>query len=230
MEKMMDSLFPDGLVFSPAVIKFFQVVFIDVALAGDNALLVGLAVAGLPAGQRRKAVFWGIAIATGIRVAAGLLALQLLEIIGLTLAGGLLLLWVCWRMYRELRRQEPHLEASPPTKTMRQAMTQIVLADLSMSLDNVLAVAGAAEGHPYILMAGLVLSVLLMGVVANALANLLSRYRWIAWVGLAVVLYVALKMIWDGVQEFSDTKPDVPLWVPMWLRHGIGQLHQLVAG
>jgi YjbE family integral membrane protein len=175
-----------------------QVVMIDVALAGDNAVVVGMAVAGLPAHRRRPAILLGIGGATLLRILLGAVALQLLAIIGLTLAGGLLLLWVCWRMYRELRAtQHAHGEAAPE-KTLRQAMTQIIVADLSMSLDNVLAVAGAAHGRPWILVTGLLFSVVLMGAAATAISRLLDRFRWIGWVGLLIVLHVAVQMIWSG--------------------------------
>jgi YjbE family integral membrane protein len=185
------------------LIAFAQVVGIDVALAGDNAVVVGMAVTGLPDHQKRLAIIMGITGATAIRVAFGAIALQLLAIIGLLLAGGLLLLWVCWKMYRELRhRAHPRAgDGAAKRKTLRQAMLQIVLADVSMSLDNVLAVAGAAAGSIWVLMAGLAISVVLMGVAAGLLARLLERRRWIAWVGLAIVLYVALHMIWDGSHE-----------------------------
>ncbi|MBN9563599.1 MAG: TerC family protein [Alphaproteobacteria bacterium] len=181
-----------------------QVILIDVALAGDNAVVVGLAVAGLPSHQKRRAIILGIAGATVIRIGFGLITLQLLEIIGLMLAGGLLLLWVCWKMYRELRRGH-HAEhaAVGRAKTLRQAMLQIILADISMSLDNVLAVAGAAKGSMWVLGTGLVLSVALMGFAAGLIANLLERFRWIAWVGLLIVLYVALHMIWEGSHEVA---------------------------
>jgi len=179
-----------------------QVVLIDITLAGDNAVVVGLAVAGLPPKQKRPAIILGIAAATAIRVALGTIAVELLAVIGLLLAGGLLLLWVCWRMYRELRGRHPRA-AGGPQKTLRQAIVQIVLADLSMSLDNVLAVAGAAFGSPWVLVAGLVLSVVLMGVAANLLANVLERQRWIAWGGLLIVLYVALHMVWQGGFEVA---------------------------
>jgi YjbE family integral membrane protein len=176
-----------------------QVVLIDIALAGDNAVVVGLAVAGLPHRQKRPAIIFGIVGATAIRVALGTIAVTLLAVIGLLLAGGLLLLWVCWRMFRELRHHRGRAAGdATPHKTLRQAMLQIVLADLSMSLDNVLAVAGAAYGSPWVLVTGLVLSVVLMGIAANLLANVLARQRWVAWAGLAVVLYVALRMIWEG--------------------------------
>ena len=176
-----------------------QVVLIDVTLAGDNAVAVGMAVAGLPPRQRRPAVMLGVAGATVIRVALGAVALELLAIIGLLLAGGLLLLWVCWKMFRELRRSTAaHTATDQPHKTLVQAMLQIILADVSMSLDNVLAVAGAAHGRPLVLATGLVLSVVLMGIAANQVAKILERQRWIAWVGLLIVLYVALRMIWAG--------------------------------
>jgi YjbE family integral membrane protein len=181
-----------------------QVVLIDIALAGDNAVVVGLAVAGLPRGQKRPAIILGIAGATAIRVALGTIALELLAVIGLLLAGGLLLLWVCWRMYRELRRHAGQDRAAAvPGKTLPQAMLQIVLADLSMSLDNVLAVAGAAYGNPWVLITGLVLSVIIMGLAANLLSSLLEKQRWLAWAGLLVVLYVAVRMIWLGAFEVA---------------------------
>ena len=181
-----------------------QVVLIDIALAGDNAVVVGLAVTGLPPGQKRSAIILGIAGATAIRIALGTIALELLAVIGLLLAGGLLLLWVCWRMYRELRRVRPHTGAVVlPHKTLPQAMIQIVLADLSMSLDNVLAVAGAAYGNPWVLVTGLTLSVVLMGIAANLLARILERYRWISWAGLSIVLFVAVRMIWAGSFEVA---------------------------
>ena len=191
----------------PQLIALGQVLMIDLVLAGDNAVVVGLAVAGLPEAQKSRAILFGIAAATVLRIGFAFITLQLLAIVGLLLAGGLLLLWVCWRMYRELRRAEAarhHQGAAAPAKTMRQAMTQIVLADLSMSLDNVLAVAGASLQHPWVLVVGLGISVLLMGVAARLIAGLLERYNWIAWVGLLVVLYVALKLIWDGGHDIAQ--------------------------
>ncbi len=182
---------------------FAQVLMIDIALAGDNAVVVGLAVAGLPARQQKPAIVLGIAGATVIRIALGAIALRLLAIIGLLLAGGLLLLWVCWKMFRELRHRPGATSHTPPRKTLAQAMGQIILADISMSLDNVLAVAGAAAGSTWVLAAGLGVSVLLMGVAAGVLARVLERQRWIAWVGLAIVLYVALHMVWDGAHEVA---------------------------
>jgi YjbE family integral membrane protein len=180
-----------------------QVVMIDIALAGDNAVVVGLAVAGLDPRQKRLAILLGIGGATVMRMALGVIALQLLAIIGLVLAGGVLLLWVCWKMYRELRRHQTGGAHAEGRKTLGQAMIQIMLADLSMSLDNVLAVAGAANGHTWVLLLGLLLAVMLMGFAANLLAHLLERQRWIAWVGLLIVLYVAIKMIWEGGWEVA---------------------------
>jgi len=189
----------DSSLLSQDLASLAQVVLIDVTLAGDNAVAVGMAVAGLPPQQRRSAVMLGVAGATVIRVALGAVALELLAVIGLLLAGGLLLLWVCWKMFRELHGGgADHAAVGGPHKSLGQAMLQIMLADVSMSLDNVLAVAGAAHGNPWVLATGLVLSVVLMGIAANQIAKVLERQRWIAWVGLLIVLYVALKMIWDG--------------------------------
>jgi YjbE family integral membrane protein len=186
------------------LIALGQVVLIDVALAGDNAVVVGLAVAGLPERLKRRAIVLGIGGATVIRIALGAVVLQLLAVIGLLLAGGLLLLWVCWKMARELRRSHP-AHAVAQGKTLREAMLQIILADLSMSLDNVLAVAGVSENSTWVLVVGLLLSVALMGVAANFLARILERQRWIAWAGLLIVLYVALKMIWEGGWEVAHS-------------------------
>ncbi len=179
-----------------------QVVLIDVALAGDNAVVVGLAVARLPPGQRRLAILLGIGGATVIRIGLGLVALDLLRLLGLLLAGGLLLLWVAWKMWRELRHP-PAVAAGGAGIGLARALRNIVLADLSMSLDNVLAVAGAAGGRGWVLVAGLALSVGLMGVAADLLARLLARQRWIAWAGLAMVVVVALHMIWDGAWQVA---------------------------
>jgi YjbE family integral membrane protein len=182
---------------------FLQVVLIDVTLAGDNAVVVGLAVAGLPAAMRRRAIIAGILGATLIRVLLSAVAISLLAVVGLTFAGGILLMWVCWKMYRELREAPEGEGVAAPEKTLGQAILQIILADLSMSLDNVLAVAGAARGRIWILVAGLVLSVVLMGVAADLLARLLQRHRWIAWLGLAIVAYVAVEMVVIGWVEVA---------------------------
>ena len=193
---------PHGLMWDELA-ALLQVILIDLTLAGDNAVVVGLAVTGLPPSQRRKAIIAGVAGAAVLRIALGAVTLQLLAIVGLLLAGGLLLLWVCWKMYRELRHSDTSDHAIAAPKTLRAAMVQIVLADLSMSLDNVLAVAGAAEGHLWVLVTGLALSVVLMGVAADLVARLLMRYRWIAWVGLVIVLVVALRLIWDGAHDVA---------------------------
>ena len=196
-----------------------QVIGIDLVLAGDNAIVIGLAAAGLPKELRARAILVGIIAATVMRIGFALITTQLLAITGLLLAGGVLLLWVCWKMWREL--SVPHedvaaaeealanadlnadgtIAGGAPRKTFAQAATQIVIADVSMSLDNVLAVAGAAHGHPTVLIVGLVLSIALMGLAASFIARLLSKYRWIAYVGLLIILYVALKMMWDGWNE-----------------------------
>jgi YjbE family integral membrane protein len=197
------SISPDALA------AFAQVIMIDLVLAGDNAVVIGLAAAGLPPGQRARAVLVGIIAATVLRICFAGVAVQLLEIVGLLLAGGILLLWVCWKMWRELRSGGHEGEVidagngagAAPRKTFAQAAWQIVIADISMSLDNVLAVAGAARDHPAALIFGLGLSIVLMGVAANFIAELLTKHRWIAYVGLAIVLYVAGDMIWRGALE-----------------------------
>lgn len=198
-----------------ALTALLQVVLIDLVLAGDNAVVIGLAAAGLPADQRRRAVFVGIIAATALRIVFAGVATQLLQMIGLLLAGGVLLLWVCWKMWRELRERAAHaselafshggaaLSAPASRKTFKQAALQIVAADVSMSLDNVLAVAGAAREHPYILAFGLLLSVALMGVAADLLGRVLQRQRWIAHVGLAIIVYVAFEMIYRGSLELA---------------------------
>jgi YjbE family integral membrane protein len=199
-----------------ALSALLQVVLIDLVLAGDNAVVIGLAAAGLPAGQRRRAIVVGIVAATALRIVFAGVATQLLQVIGLLLAGGILLLWVCWKMWRELREQAAHTSAlafsyegvsgggaPPPRKTFGQAAAQIVAADVSMSLDNVLAVAGAAREHPTILVFGLLLSVALMGVAADLLGRLLQKQRWIAYAGLAIIIYVAFDMIWRGSLELA---------------------------
>ena len=183
----------------------FSVVLIDIVLAGDNAVVVGTAAAGLPPAQQRRVIFIGAALALVARVLFALVATQLLAIIGLLLAGGLLLLWVAWKIWRELHTGG-HAEASAATataapKTMRSAIMQVAVADISMSLDNVLAVAGAARDHPYIMVFGLVLSIALMAVAAQMIARLIDRHRWIAYIGLGIVLLVAVRMIYEGGVE-----------------------------
>lgn len=182
----------------------FSVVIIDVVLAGDNAIVVGMAAAGLPQPERRKAILLGIGAATLLRIGLATMAVSLLEIIGLTLAGGILLLWVAWKLYRELCRSAAVTAGEggrPQAKRFGRAVLQIVAADVSMSLDNVLAVAGTARNHFWVLAAGLVLSVALMGFASNMVARVLARYRSIAWIGLAIIAVVALRMIYDGSTE-----------------------------
>jgi YjbE family integral membrane protein len=195
----------DQIALTQDLAALLQVVLIDITLAGDNAIVVGMAVAGLPDRQKRRAIALGILGATVIRIGLGYFAMTLLRIIGALLAGGLLLLWVCWKMFRDLRGHRGRkAAATEQRKTLRQAMTQIILADVSMSLDNVLAVAGVARDAFWVLAVGLLLSVVLMGVAANLLARVLERQRWVAWVGLMVVLYVAGAMIWHGGFEVAD--------------------------
>ncbi len=184
-----------------------QVVLIDVTLAGDNAVVVGLAVAGLPDGQRRRAIALGIGAATAIRVGFGLIALSLLQVLGLTLAGGLLLLWVAWKMYRDIAGPSAKRGGKRPPPTLARAMLRIVLADVSMSLDNVLAVAGAAGDSRLVLTLGLLIGVLLMAVAANLIARVIERQRWLAWAGLLMVVYVALHMIWEGSHQVASAIP-----------------------
>ncbi len=192
-----------------SIAAFLQVIMIDLVLAGDNAVVIGLAAAGLPKAQRSRAILVGIVAATVLRILFASIAIELLAIVGLLLAGGILLLWVSWKMWRELRGPNQHDteaalgggNAHVPHKTFAQAAWQIVVADVSMSLDNVLAVAGAARDHAVALIFGLSLSIVLMGIAASLVARLLNRHRWIAYVGLAIILYVALDMIWRGGNE-----------------------------
>jgi YjbE family integral membrane protein len=210
-----------GVISTEALITLLQVVMIDLVLAGDNAIVIGLAAAGLPQQQRTRAILVGIVAATALRILFAGITTQLLQIIGLLLAGGILLLWVCWKMWRELRTSpaEPQEAAEALVsydinadgtiagrvrrKTFGQAALQIIVADVSMSLDNVLAVAGAAREHPMVLAFGLLLSIALMGVAANVVARLLQKHRWIAYVGLAIILYVACEMIYRGAYELK---------------------------
>jgi YjbE family integral membrane protein len=181
------------------IAAFVQVVLIDLVLAGDNAVAVGMAAAGLEARERRRVIMAGLAAAVILRISLALVALQLLHIIGLTLAGGLLLLLVCYKMWRDLHHQNAAAKGHAiGGKSFGQSFLQILLADISMSLDNVLAVAGAAHKHPAVLFVGLALSVVLMGVAANAISRILDRFRWIGYLGLVIVLYVALHMMWEG--------------------------------
>ena len=202
------------------MVELVEVVFVNLVLSADNAIVVGIAVAGLPARNRLRVMAIGIAGATLLRIVFAVFTAELLGVVGLTLAGGLLLLWICWKLWRELRsgrliepQQQPHevpvddpdapATAAPP-KTMRQAMMQIVVADVSMSLDNVLAVAGVAREDWWVLVVGLALSVGFMGLAAAVIARLLGRFHWIAYVGLAVIFYVALQMIFDGTLELVE--------------------------
>ena len=189
-----------------------QVIFIDLVLAGDNAIVVGMVAAGVAPEMRRRVIIGGIAMAVILRILFAAATMQLLGIIGLTFAGGLLLAWVCWKLYRDLREQAAEQtgvdvlddgDSNLPRKTMRQAMMQVAVADFSMSLDNVLAVAGAASDHPRAMVFGLILSVVLMGVGATFIARLLQRHQWIAYLGLAVIGYVSVSMMWRGGFELA---------------------------
>jgi YjbE family integral membrane protein len=199
---------------SPAIVALLQVILIDIVLAGDNAVVIGMAASRVPSEQRRRVIFWGLAAAVVLRVILAMLTATLLAVIGLMFAGGILLLWVCWRLYREFQNEQDsevgthtistggddHPQARPllDEKGMRRAIGHIIVADLSMSLDNVLAVAGAAMNHVWVLAAGLMLSIAMMGVAAAIIARLLRRHPWINFAGLIIVLYVALRMIWFG--------------------------------
>jgi YjbE family integral membrane protein len=209
----------DSHFFVEQMVALGQVIMIDLVLAGDNAIVVGMAAAGLPREMRGKVIILGIAVATVMRVLFALAVNRIMVIVGLTLAGGLLLLWVCWKFWRELRQETMRRRAQRASdgtataaderaalpdlvpKTMRQAIFQIVIADVSMSLDNVLAVAGAAGEHTWVMAIGLLLSVGLMGAAATLIASLLKRHHWIAYVGLAIILWVAIDMIYRGSTE-----------------------------
>jgi YjbE family integral membrane protein len=189
-----------------------SVILIDLTMAGDNVVIMGTLASGLPERDRRRVIMVGVLMALVFLIGFALAATWLLQVTGLLLAGGLLLLWVAYNMYRELRPavtivaddpETPTIEGPPATKTFMQAAIQITIADLSMSLDNVLAVAAAARAHPTVLFFGLALSVTLMGLAANLVARLVQTYHWIAWVGLVVILYVALRMIWDGWHQVA---------------------------
>ncbi len=189
---------PGGLV------ALAQVLMIDVVLAGDNAVVIGLAAARVPLELRKKVIFWGLVAAVVLRIGMAAVAVQLLAIIGLTLAGGILLLWVCWRMWRDLSADKHHIAPEITAgASAKRAILQILVADISMSLDNVLAVAGAARDHLDVLIIGLLMSVGLMGAAATYIARLLERYRWIGYIGLAIVVYVAIMMIYHGWEEVA---------------------------
>ena len=201
----------------PELVSLGSVIVIDIVMSGDNAIVIGMAAAGLPPQLRRRAILYGIMAATVLRIGFAAITFHLLAILGLTLAGGLLLAWVCWHLWRELRGgqlQAPQSDdddtadgnpARPaPVKTLRQALVAIAIADVSMSLDNVLAVAGAAHEFLWVLVFGLMLSIALMAVAANYIAGLLERYHWIAYVGLAIIAYVAGNMIYRGLAEVAE--------------------------
>ncbi len=204
--------------FSPALIALLQVLLIDLVLAGDNAVVIGMAAARVPKEHRGRVIFWGLVVAVVLRIGLAMVTATLLDVIGLMFAGGILLLWVSWRMYRDIVQhkaekageaivettaadpRDPTPDSDPPeeTRSMRNAIVQIIVADISMSLDNVLAVAGAAKDHVWVLALGLVLSIALMGMAATLVAKLLHRYPWISYAGLIIIVYVAGRMIWDG--------------------------------
>ncbi len=192
-----------------ALMALLQVLIIDVTLAGDNAIVVGALAAGLPAAQRRKVIMIGVLAALVLRVIFALAVTQLLQIVGLVLAGGLLLLWVAWKMWREMHHGtespgSPEIEGDEgsglrPARSFAGAAWAVAVADVSMSLDNVLGVASAAKDHPGIMIVGLAFAIALMGIAANIIAKCIERFRWISWVGIVVILWVALKMIYEGV-------------------------------
>ncbi|HJQ17988.1 MAG TPA: YjbE family putative metal transport protein [Allosphingosinicella sp.] len=200
-----------ALITTGALADFGKVIAIDLMMAGDNVVVLGALAAGLPQAQRKKVITVGVGIALVCLIAFALIATQLLQVVGLMLAGGLMLLWVSWKLWRELRHQDKAPEdytevelaerVHDHPKTFRQTVTQVVIADLSMSLDNVLAVAGAARHHPAVLFFGLAFSVTCMGLAAGVIAKLIERHRWIAYVGLMVILYVAGSMIYDGLVD-----------------------------
>ena len=204
---MLDSLM------TPELTAFLQIIVIDIVMSGDNAIIIGMAAAGLPPELRKKAIFWGIIGATVLRIFFAIIVVQLLSITGIKVIGGLLLLWVCWRMWQEIRagatvedierEAEENAKKGPP-KTLRTAMVNIIVADATMSLDNVLAVAGAARDHLEMLIFGLVLSIALMALTANYIAKLLEKHTWLGYLGLAIIAYVAIQMIWQGSGEVMD--------------------------
>jgi YjbE family integral membrane protein len=198
----------------PTLVPLLQVILIDITLAGDNAIVIGLVAMNVPPAERRKVIFWGLAAAVVLLIALATMVMKLLTVIGLTLAGGALLLLVSWRLYRDLRAGQKEKEAIKALGethhahgdhrhyfSMRKAVFQIALADLSMSLDNVLAVAGAAQGHTWVLIVGLSLSIVLVGLASVFIAQLMQRYPWISYIGLALIVYVAVRMIWEGAGQ-----------------------------
>ena len=234
---MLENLFGGEL--GSQLSAFLQVLMIDLVLAGDNAVAVGLAAAGLPHEQRKKVILYGLGAAVALRIGFALITVQLLQVVGLLVAGGLLLLWVCWRMWHDLKAGHHEEDAAAkasledatgidvdssgaigggaaaaamPRKTFKQAFLTIFIADVSMSLDNVLAVAGAARDHPGIMVFGLVLSIALMGIAATWIAKLLHRYPWIGYLGLAIVFFVAVRMIWEGHRQVAVDLNQVPAY------------------
>lgn len=211
------------------IAAFIQVVLIDLALAGDNAVAVGLAASALPREQQRRAIFWGIALALVLRILFAGITIQLLQIPGLLFVGGLLLFWVAWRMWDDLRRHQPVMVGEPVAgehlaeqiasggqkpKTFRSALFTIILADVSMSLDNVLAVAAVSKHNVYIMAFGLILSVVLMGVAATFIARIINKHRWIAWLGIVIILFAGTRMIWEDAHNFfPNDVPGVPVWL-----------------
>jgi len=208
--------------------SFFSVVLIDLALAGDNAVAVGLAAAALPAVQQRRAIFWGIVIALFLRIVFATVTSQLLDIKGLLLVGGLLLFWVAWRMWSDLKAHQPVMVGDPVAgehaaeaiaaggkapKTFGSALLTIIIADVSMSLDNVLAVAAVSRHNEVIMWFGLILSVLLMGVAASIIARVINKYQWIAYVGVAIILFAGTRMIWEDGHNFFEWIPPIPGWL-----------------
>tara|TARA_Y100000739_G_scaffold192432_1_gene172848 strand:+ start:187 stop:822 length:636 start_codon:yes stop_codon:yes gene_type:complete len=200
----------EGIFDASQASAFVQIVLIDIVMSGDNAIIIGMAAAGLPPELRKKAIFWGIIGATVLRIFFAVIVVQLLAIIGIKVVGGLLLLWVCWRMWQEIRagvtvedmeREADEKAQKGPPKTMRMAMINIIVADATMSLDNVLAVAGAARDHLEMLIFGLVLSIALMALTANFIAKLLEKHSWLGYLGLVIIAYVAVQMLWQGSAE-----------------------------
>jgi YjbE family integral membrane protein len=195
------------------LVSLSQIIIIDFVLAGDNAIVVGMAASRVHPALRVRVIFWGVAGAVVLRILFAVVATQLLTIVGLTLAGGILLLWVCWKMYREIKLTAPKPafaggvpgESLAPVRNMtfRAALVQIIIADVSMSLDNVLAVAGAAKGQIWVLAVGLTVAVAFMALLSAYIAKLLARYHWITWIGLAIVLYVAVEMVWTGTHQIG---------------------------